>query len=100
MAWSMFTPRQIVSQPGQPSAAEQAKAISAAVAEVRSARNDMSDASAGMTKGKTQSVVIDPIAKSQDSAIDHLMKALQLLQPPPKKQDQKQDDQKNIAPTS
>lgn len=79
--------------PGQPSPAERAKALSAAVGEVRGARNDMADASATLAKAKAQSVALDPVAKSQQSAVEHLEKALQLLQPPPKKNDQDQQKQ-------
>ena len=83
-------------QPGQPSPAERAKAFAGAASEVRLAHNDMSDASAVFAKSKSaaQSVSLDPATRSQATAIEHLMKALQLLQPPPKKSDQKQDDQK------
>jgi hypothetical protein len=83
-------------QPGQPSPADQAKALAAAAGEVRLAHNDMSDAQAALAKAKpptTQSVSLEPVTKSQTTAIEHLQKALQLLQPPPKQNDkQKQDD--------
>ncbi len=83
-------------QPGQPSPAERAKALAEAAGEVRLADNDMSDASAVFAKAKSavQSVGLEPATNSQASAIDHLMKALQLLQPPKKNDQKKQDDQK------
>ncbi|MBA3541427.1 MAG: hypothetical protein H0T79_17580, partial [Deltaproteobacteria bacterium] len=83
------------SQPGQPSPADQAKALSAAAGEVRLAQNDMADAHGALTKAKTtttQSISLDPATKSQTTAIEHLEKALQHLQPPPPK---KNDDDKN-----
>jgi hypothetical protein len=78
---------------------QQAKNMSAAADEVRLAQNDMGDAKRGIDKAKdatSQSVSLEPVVKSQASALEHLMNALKLLQPPQenKDQDQKQDQQK------
>jgi hypothetical protein len=81
-----------------PKAAEQAKNMGAAADEVRLAQTDMGDAQDGLTKAQqttNQSVSLEPVLKSQDSAIQHLENALRLLQPPQqdKNQDQNQDKQ-------
>lgn len=82
-----------------PQQQQQAKNMSAAADEVRLAQNDMGDAKRGIDKAKdttNQSVSLEPVVKSQASAIEHLVNALKLLQPPQenKDQDQKQDQQK------
>jgi hypothetical protein len=82
-----------------PQQQQQAKNMSAAADEVRLAQNDMGDAKRGIDKTKdttNQSVSLEPAVKSQASALEHLMNALKLLQPPQqnKDQDQKQDQQK------
>ncbi|MDB4958438.1 MAG: hypothetical protein JWO36_6007 [Myxococcales bacterium] len=84
-------------QPGQPDA----KAFSAAAAEVRLAENEMTDAKTPLTKASSapQSVSLKPSVDSQAKAIEHLENALKLLQPPQKqdqdkqKQDQQQQQQ-------
>lgn len=78
-----------------PQQQQQAKNMAAAADEVRLAQNDMSDAQAQLTKARdaNQSVSLDPTLKSQASAIEHLMNALKLLQPP-QQQNQDQDQQK------
>jgi hypothetical protein len=84
-------------QPG----GDDAKKFADAAAEVRLATTDMGDAKNGLDKAATakQSVSLDPPVKSETKAIEHLEKALQILQPPQKndqknKDDQKQDQQK------
>ena len=77
----------------EPQQKQQGQAMAAAADEVRLAQNDMADAKRILDKAandKTQSHNLDPVLKSQASAIEHLMNALKLLQPP---QQQKQDDQ-------
>ncbi|HEY4177179.1 MAG TPA: hypothetical protein VGM90_10120 [Kofleriaceae bacterium] len=82
-------------QPGQPDA----KAYSGAATEMRAAQQDMADAIRDITKArddKQQSHSLDPVTKSQGSAIEHLEAALKLLQPPQKNKnnkDQQQDKQ-------
>ncbi|CAN5738219.1 hypothetical protein BH11MYX2_BH11MYX2_22160 [soil metagenome] len=83
-------------QPGQPDA----KAYSGAANEVRQAQTDMADAIRELTKARDEkqaSPMLDPITKSQGSAIEHLEAALKLLQPPQQnksdKDQQKQDKQ-------
>ena len=75
------------------------KALAGAAEEVRLGHNDMSDAQASLTKAKDgkQSMTLDPAAKSEAKAVEHLTSALKLLQPPPQKKqdDQKQDDKKD-----
>jgi hypothetical protein len=85
----------------EPQAKQQGQAMSAAADEVRLAQNDMADANKMLTKAKdttNQSVSLEPALKSQASALEHLMNALKLLQPPPQQNDkqdqQKQDQQK------
>ncbi|HEY5926221.1 MAG TPA: hypothetical protein VIV11_31265 [Kofleriaceae bacterium] len=77
----------------EPQQQQQGKAMAAAADEVRLAQNDMADAKRVLDKAATdtnQSHSLDPVLKSQASAIEHLMNALKLLQPP---QQQKQDEQ-------
>jgi len=87
-------------QQGQPQQGPDAKALAGAADEVRQAQGDMSDAHATLTKARdatTQSERLEPGVKSQVKALEHLQNALNLLQPPPKKQNQdqqKQDQQK------
>ena len=86
-------------QGGQPPPGPSPKQLAGAADEVRLAHNDMSDAQMNLTKAKdttTKSMSLDPAAKSEAKAIEHLTNALQLLQPPkqPKQDDQKQDDKK------
>ena len=56
----------------------------------------MTDAKAGLDKAGSakQSVSLEATVKSEGKAADHLEAALKLLQPPPQKNDQKQDPQK------
>ena len=78
------------SKPGAPDP----KTLAAAADEVRQAEAEMSDARRILVKArdaKQSSESLDPSVKSQGKAIEHLMAALKLLQPP---QDQKQDQQK------
>jgi hypothetical protein len=78
----------------EPQQQQQGKAMAAAADEVRLAQNDMGDAKRVLDKAvseTTQSHNLEPVTKSQASALEHLMNALKLLQPP---QEQKQDDQK------
>jgi len=84
-------------QPAQPGAPNP-KTLAAAADEVKLSRNDMADASATLTKAKTaqQSMTLDPATKSEEKALEHLMNALKLLQPPKQNKDQdknKQDQQ-------
>jgi hypothetical protein len=83
-------------QPGQPGQAEDGKKFAAAAGEVRQATTDMVDAKAGLDKAGAakQSVSLEATVKSEGKAADHLEAALKLLQPPPQKNDQKQDQQK------
>jgi hypothetical protein len=77
-----------------PQQQQQGKTMAAAADEVRLAQNDMGDAKRVLDKAatdQTQSHSLEPVIKSQASALEHLMNALKLLQPP---QDQKQDQQK------
>jgi Ca-activated chloride channel homolog len=77
-----------------PQQQQQGKAMAAAADEVRLAQNDMGDAKRVLDKAvaeTNQSHSLEPVTKSQASALEHLMNALKLLQPP---QDQKQDQQK------
>ncbi|HEY0481759.1 MAG TPA: hypothetical protein VGD37_29780 [Kofleriaceae bacterium] len=74
------------------------KALGAAADEVRQSQGDMGDARATLVKArdaKNATESLEPAAKSQAKAVEHLENALRLLQPPPKKnnQDQKQDQQ-------
>lgn len=81
-----------------PEAEAKAKAMREAAAEVRLGGNDMSDAKATLDKAaapKTQSVSLDPATSSQGTAIEHLIKALQLLQPPPPPQEQEPEDKQD-----
>jgi hypothetical protein len=85
-----------------PQAQQQGKTFAAAADEVRLAQNDMADAKRVLDKAatdKTQSHSLEPGLKSQASAIEHLMNALKLLQPPQQQQQdkdkQQQQDQKN-----
>jgi hypothetical protein len=76
-----------------PQQQQQGKAMAAAADEVRLAQNDMADAKRVLDKtatDKTSSHSLEPAIKSQASALEHLMNALKLLQPP---QQQKQDQQ-------
>ncbi|CAN5675409.1 hypothetical protein BH11MYX1_BH11MYX1_20250 [soil metagenome] len=75
---------------------DQAKKFAAAAGEVRQAMTDMADAKAGLDKAASakQSVSLESTVKSEGKAADHLEAALKLLQPPPQKNDQKQDQQK------
>jgi hypothetical protein len=72
-----------------------AKALSGAADEVRQANTEMGTAKGTLDKAaaKTQSVALKPAVDSEAKAIDHLKKALELLQPP-QKQDQNKQDQK------
>jgi hypothetical protein len=77
-----------------PQQQQQGKAMAAAADEVRLAQNDMADAKRVLDKAVSetnQSHSLEPVTKSQASALEHLMNALKLLQPP---QQQKQDQQK------
>jgi hypothetical protein len=86
----------------EPQAQQQGKNFAAAADEVRLAQNDMADAKRVLDKAatdKTSSHSLEPVLKSQASAIEHLMNALKLLQPPQQQQDkdkqeQQQQDQK------
>jgi len=78
----------------EPQQQQQGKAMGAAADEVRLAQNDMGDAKRVLDKAvsdKTSSHSLEPVIKSQASALEHLMNALKLLQPP---QQQKQDQDK------
>ncbi len=78
------------SKPGAPDP----KTLAAAADEVRQAESEMSDARRILVKArdaKQSSESLEPSVKSQAKAIEHLVAALKLLQPP---QDQKQDQQK------
>lgn len=80
-------------QPGQPDA----KTLSAAAEEVRQADTAMDGARTTIVKVKdttTQSLSMKPALEDQAKALEHLEKALALLQPPKQKQD-KQDQQKD-----
>jgi len=83
-------------QQGQGDPQDQAKKFAAAANEVRAATTDMTDAKAGLDKAVSakQSVSLEATVKSEGKAADHLEAALKLLQPPPQKNDQKQDPQK------
>ncbi len=83
-------------QQGQGDPQDQAKKFAAAANEVRAATSDMTDAKAGLDKAASakQSVSLEGTVKSEGKAADHLEAALKLLQPPPQKNDQKQDPQK------
>lgn len=77
-----------------PQQQQQGKAMAAAADEVRLAQNDMGDAKRTLDKAvatTNQSFNLEPTVKSQASAIEHLMNALKLLEPP---QQQNQDKQK------
>lgn len=80
-----------------PQQQQMAKNMAAAADEVRLAQNDMADAKLVLDKAATddkQSHSLDPALKSQASALEHLMNALNLLQPPRQQpQDQQQQDQ-------
>ena len=84
-------------QPGQADQAEQGKKFAAAAGEVRQATTDMADAKAGLDKAGAakQSVSLEATVKSEGKAADHLEAALKLLQPPPQKNDQKQDQKQD-----
>jgi hypothetical protein len=78
----------------QPEAQQQGKTMAAAADEVRLAQNDMADAKRTLDKAtttKNQSVSLEPALKSQASALEHLMNALKLLQPPQQNQDKNKD---------
>jgi hypothetical protein len=86
-----------------PQQQQQGKNMAAAADEVRLAQNDMADAKRVLDKAVSetnQSYSLEPVLKSQGSAIEHLMNALKLLQPPQQNQQQqdkdkqKQDQQK------
>ncbi len=73
-----------------------AKALSAAADEVRQGKIDMTNAKGTLDKAvttKTQSVALKPAVDSEAKAIEHLKKALELLQPPQKQDQNKQDQQ-------
>jgi hypothetical protein len=73
-----------------------AKALSAAADEVRQGKIEMENAKGTLNKAvtdKTQSVALKPAVDSEAKAIDHLKKALALLQPPQKNDQNKQDQQ-------
>ncbi|HEY4059571.1 MAG TPA: hypothetical protein VGM39_23300 [Kofleriaceae bacterium] len=79
-------------QPGQPDA----KALSGAATEMRAAQQDMADAIRDITKArddKQASHSLEPVTKSQGSAIEHLEAALKLLQPPQQKNNKDQQNQ-------
>ena len=81
-------------QPGQPQQGPSAKSLAAADDEVRLAQGDMGDAQATLVKARdarTSSESLAPGVKSQGKAVEHLENALKLLQPPPQKNDQKND---------
>jgi hypothetical protein len=78
----------------QPEAQQQGKNMAAAADEVRLAQNDLADAKRTLDKAtttKNQSVSLEPALKSQASALEHLMNALKLLQPPQQNQDKNKD---------
>lgn len=80
----------------QPEAQQQGKNMAAAADEVRLAQNDMADAKRTLDKAtntKNQSVSLEPALKSQASALEHLMNALKLLQPPQQTKDQDKQQQ-------
>jgi Ca-activated chloride channel homolog len=82
-------------QPG-PQHGPDAKALAGAADEVRQSQGDMADAGATLTKARdsrTATLSLDPAAKSQGKALEHLENALRLLQPPPRKNDQDQKQQ-------
>lgn len=82
----------------QPEAQQQGKNMAAAADEVRLAQNDMADAKRTLDKAtttKNQSVSLEPALKSQASALEHLMNALKLLQPPQQNQDKKDQQDKD-----
>jgi hypothetical protein len=82
----------------QPEAQQQGKNMAAAADEVRLAQNDMADAKRTLDKATTttnQSVSLEPALKSQASALEHLMNALKLLQPPQQNQDKKDQQDKD-----
>jgi hypothetical protein len=81
-------------QPGQPPHGPDAKALAAAAGEVRQAQGDMGDAHATLVKArdaKNATESLAPGVKSQGKAVEHLENALKLLQPPPQKNDKKND---------
>jgi hypothetical protein len=93
-----------------PQQQQRGKNMAAAADEVRLAQNDMADAKRVLDKAVTetnQSHSLEPVIKSQGSALEHLMNALELLQPPSQQQDknkqqqqpqQQQDKQKQQEP--
>ncbi len=79
-------------QPGAPDA----KALSAAAAEVRLGQSSMGDASGTLIKARDAtktSETIKPALDNEAKAIEHLENALKLLQPPKQNKDQKKQDQ-------
>jgi hypothetical protein len=86
-------------QPPQPGAPD-AKTFSAAAEEVRLANGEIGDARGTLVKARDatkSSESLKPSLQSQAKAIEHLENALKLLQPP-KKQQQKKQDQKPDKP--
>ena len=76
----------------------QGKNAAAAADEVRQAHVDMGNAKTTLDKAvatKTQSVALKPAVESQAKALDHLKKALELLQPPPQKNDKDNKDKQD-----
>ena len=68
----------------------------AAANEVRQGKIEMTNAKATLDKAvttKTQSVALKPAVDGEAKAIEHLKKALELLQPPQKQDQNKQDQQ-------
>jgi hypothetical protein len=82
---------------GQPASGPNPGAYKEAAGEVRNALTSMQDAIETLAKAAdpsaTMSFDLSPALGSQQQAIDHLENALRLLQPPPKKNDQQQDQQ-------
>ncbi len=80
-----------------PKQQQQGKNMAAAADEVRLAQNDMADAKRVLDQAiseTNQSHSLEPVIKSQGSALEHLMNALKLLQPPQQQKQDKQDQQK------
>ncbi len=78
-----------------PQQQQQGKTMAAAADEVRLAQNDMGDAKRTLDKAvatTNQSFNLEPTVKSQASALEHLMNALKLLQPPQQNKDQQNQD--------
>ncbi|HEX5061370.1 MAG TPA: hypothetical protein VFV99_18510, partial [Kofleriaceae bacterium] len=79
-----------------PQQQQQGKNMAAAADEVRFAQNDMADAKRTLDRAvqtTNQSFSLEPTIKSQASAIEHLMNALKLLQPPQQQQQDKDKQQ-------